>query len=72
MATTLTIRYARKDPDGLVGVLLDPQGNPLFRHFSSSVDFLKADLTTTFVDRREALESLYPDGYDLVVEEVTL
>ena len=50
----------------VAGVLYDHEGEPLHSHFSSSEGWLWHDLTTGFTDRREQLEALYPDGYEVV------
>lgn len=50
----------------VAGVLYDHEGEPLHSHISSGEAWLWRDLTTGFTDRRERLEALYPDGYEVV------
>ena len=50
----------------LGGCLLLATGEVLWSHISSSPWWLQRDLTNGFTDRRERLEALYPDGYDVV------
>jgi hypothetical protein len=54
-------------PGDVAGVLLLESGEPLWSHYSSSLGFLRGDLTTTFADRRLELERRFPDGYDVVI-----
>lgn len=50
----------------LGGCLLLTTGEVLWNHISSCPEWLQIDLTNGFKDRRERLETLYPDGYDVV------
>ncbi len=52
------------------GSLLLDFGEVLWSHLSSSLSWLKSDLTTGFVDRRVHLADRYPDGYDVVVVDI--
>lgn len=49
------------------GCLLADTGAVLWGHLSSNLDWLKRDLTSGFSDRREKLEHLYPNGYEVIV-----
>ena len=51
----------------VIGLLVTAEDGPLWGHTSSHLEYLKGDLTTTFTERRAALEAKYPDGYDVVV-----
>lgn len=47
------------------GSLVSPDHGVLFSHLSSNVGWLQSDLTTRFRERRQRLEDLFPDGYDV-------
>lgn len=49
------------------GTLYDHEGEPLWSHLSSSVEWLKVDLVGGFTSRREDLAKRYPDGYEVVL-----
>lgn len=51
----------------VVGTLYDHQGEPLWQHMSSSLEWLRLDLTSGFASRREDLASRYPEGYEAVL-----
>lgn len=52
---------------GDVAGVLVVDGKPLWSHLSSSVTYLKRDLTDGFGDRKEELERRFPDGYNVEV-----
>lgn len=66
MSEVYIVVLAKHSSGDVSGVLADQQGI-LWGHTSSSMDFLKGDLTTTFTERRMTLEDRYPDGYEVVV-----
>lgn len=53
----------------VTGGLYGAEGQALWAHISSSMSFLKSDLTVGFAHRRDALNELYPDGYEVSVIE---
>lgn len=69
---TLQIFYA-SDYDGVGGKLMFPGSatESFWVHYSSSMDWLKADLTTTFESRHSVLRHFYPHGWDLEMVEMT-
>lgn len=52
------------------GNLMLSDGTVLWGHCSSTLDWLKRDLTIGFSDRRDALTVRYPDGFDVVVVDL--
>lgn len=53
------------------GWLEGPNGEKLSEHYSSSLEWLKGDLTTQFRDRKARLDELFPDGYELEIVDDT-
>lgn len=49
------------------GSLWDDQGVCLWEHVSSSVTWLRQDLTVGFSHRAQTLNEKYPDGYEVVM-----
>ncbi|WP_018502923.1 hypothetical protein [Parafrankia discariae] len=50
----------------IIGGLITEDGTVLWGHVSSSAEWLRADLTTSFENRRDTLDQRYPDGYEVV------
>lgn len=63
----VTGRFGTSD---VSGILMHADGEVTAQHVSSSVSWLQNDLTTSFADRREALEARYPGGYDVQVVDL--
>lgn len=72
MKKKLVIRWQQSSfGDDVGGILVDPyNGEVLYSHISSNIDWLKLDLTTNFPDRRRELNAKYPEGYEVVLEEI--
>lgn len=65
--TVYVVVTGRWEGGDVSGALVLPTGEAPFGHTSSSLDWLRRDLTSGFRDRREDLEHRFPDGYDVVV-----
>ena len=50
----------------IAGELRTADGELLWGHLSSSVGWLKNDLTGPMASRKYELERMYPDGYEVV------
>lgn len=69
MKTKLYLRVYAEDvnrPGDIGGSLSTPEGEVLASHLSSSIHFLRTDLTTQFRHHREMLEERFPDGYEVI------
>lgn len=67
MTTPLIIRSHAFGPADFVGTLYEADGSVIYSHVSSSLDWLRRDLTESF-GRKAALAERFPEGFILTWE----